>query len=230
MIRYNEIGQQLLDYKTELLKDYPALVYDALITSLTKIKEDDIIDYDAFTTVTNNSITMEEMKAYIVTHKRYMKTAQEMEGEFEELRKKLDEKISEIPELEDVYSENNIKQNAIEIKRKFSIDEACVMNYFGVNSDGAVDLMKKRGFVEKFAALRLAKILKDFSEQLVYQTDLFKIDNSPVFCTPEEYAIEYEFIINIEDIESWDNIDEILQEINRIKQQVDTYYTERFIA
>lgn len=232
MDRYNEKGKKLLEYKTELIKDYPQLVRDALVLSLDKMRETQLLDEDTYEKLKLSEDSFDFFKQYLITKKDYTKTEAEIFEEFEKLREILNATIHETEGLEEVRTENNTKKDKISIVKKYSIDEDFTLQYFGVSEEDSLGLMKRRGFIEKFSVLRLTKIMTDFMRNLSYQKDLLECDISLSFYDEEtnSYAIEILFDIDISLIENNVDLHEVCNEVKRIKNLSDEYYDKRIIV
>jgi len=91
--------------------------------------------------------------------------------------------------------------------------------------------MKRRGFVEKFAVLRLTAIFRPFVQRVEYPKDLMNFDVSLVYFDKEEngYSIDIFFELPIEKVEKQERIEEMLDHIQTITQQAEAYFRERTI-
>jgi hypothetical protein len=230
MNRINQKGMELIQYKIELSKDYPEIVKNSLILALEQMLENEVIDLDTYMNIKDETFSLESFEKYLLTKPSFLKTEEEIFQEFEALRKILDDKLDEL-EVEGLKTESIIDKDVILVTRKFCIDEDFTLRYFGVEEKDLLKLMKRRGFVEKFAVLRLTAIFKQFMEKVTYPKELFDIDVSLVYFDKDEngYSIDFTFEVNIEDIENQEKLDKICEAIKVIKQEVEEFYQKRTI-
>lgn len=225
MNRINQKGMELIQYKSELTKDYPELIKNSLVLALEQMVENKVLDLDTYMNIKDDTFQEESFTKYLLTKSSFTKTEEEIFKEFEVLRKILDDKLSE-HKAEGLKTESVIDKDVILITRKFCIDEAFTMSYFGVDEKDLLKLMKRRGFVEKFAVLRLTAIFKELMNKVTYPENLFKIDVSLVYFDKDEngYSIDFTFEVNIEHIEKRENLDQICETINSIKKEAEDFY------
>jgi hypothetical protein len=230
MNRINQKGMELIQYKIELSKDYPEIVKNSLILALEQMLENEVIDLDTYMNIKDETFSLESFEKYLLTKPSFLKTEEEIFQEFEALRKILDDKLDEL-EVEGLKTESIIDKDVILVTRKFCIDEDFTLRYFGVEEKDLLKLMKRRGFVEKFAVLRLTAIFRQFMEKVTYPKELFDIDVSLVYFDKDEngYSIDFTFEVNIEDIENQEKLDKICEAIKAIKQEVEEFYQKRTI-
>lgn len=228
MNRINQKGMELIQYKSELSKDYPKLIKDSLVLALEQMVDNKVLDMDTYMNIKDETFINEEFSQYLLTKPSFTKTEEEIFMEFEVLRKILDAKLAE-HKAENFKTESMIDKDVILITRKFCINEAFTMQYFGVDEKDLLKLMKRRGFIEKFSVLRLTTIFKEFMGNLSWPEELFGVDISLVYLDKDEngYSIDFSFELNIEHIEKAEKLDDICQEINKIKKEAEDVYNER---
>lgn len=230
MNRINEMGMQLLQYKGELQKDYPKIVRDSLLLALEQMVENKAMDLDTFNIIENKELNAEDFREYLLTKPTFSKTKEEIFDEFEIVRKILVEKLEE-NELNDLLTESIPERDIISVSKKFSIGEQFTMDYFGVDEKDLLKLMKRRGFIEKFAVLRLTTIFKDIIDKIPSYLDLFKTDMSLVYFDKDKegYNIDLIFEIKIEHIENTEVTSDIIEKIKDIKLKAKDMYDEKTI-
>lgn len=229
MERINQRGIEMLQYKTELSKDYPELVKKSLILALDQLVEHKVIDLDTYEYIRDPSTTVEMLREYLLTKKAFLKTDEEIFAEFEVIRNAFNKKLEE--RGINVVTESVIEKDAILAMKKFCINEQFTLEYFGVEEKDLLKLMKRRGFVEKFAVLRLTAIFRPFVQRVEYPKDLMNFDVSLVYFDKEEngYSIDIFFELPIEKVEKQERIEEMLDHIQTITQQAEAYFHERTI-
>ena len=232
MNKLNKVGNQMLEYKNELNKDYPELVINSLLSMVDKLAEDGVIDVDTHYAVKEKSVSKESLRKLLLDKTAFLKTHEELFAEYEEIRSKINdilgidnEDLNEV--IKTVSSVNNEK---IAITKEFIITEDFIRNYFYIESDKDYEiLMKRKGFVEKFAILRLDKILRDFKTQKEIQSDYYEVINSNVFFEAERniYGIHLLFNIPIDNLEEENGLIDIVSEIKNIIEEANEYFDSR---
>lgn len=228
MQKLNLFGQQLLNYKKELEnKEYPKIVQDSLIMAVDKLATDEFINLDMLTAI-KSDMSFEEFEEVVLSTEKCCKTKAELENEFEELRNKFMLKLYEDMALipPDISFENDIENELLMIKKDFLITEEFLKNYFYIPTTEDFDaLMKRKGFIEKFAILRLEKIFNDFLEKNSEIKD-FNLLHTNVFFNSEtkNYGIQLILEINIDLIEKDENIDTLSNSVLSILTQAEEHY------
>jgi len=231
MNRINHKGMELLEYKKELMKEYPPLIKSSLILALEQMTENKVVDMDTYLVIKNEETSIDTFHQYLLKKSTFTKTPEEVYEEFEVLRKKLDGYFEE-KGISDLQSESVIDKDVILVSRKFTMDQAFTMNYFGVEEKDLLKLMKRRGFVEKFAVLRLMKIFKEWLKYATYKESLIVPNISLVYFDSEEYgySIDVTFEISIEEIEKEQLLEDITLEITRLKGEAEAFYESKIIS
>lgn len=231
MNRINQRGMDLIQYKCELMKDYPKLVKDSLILALEQMVENKVLDMDTYMLIRDESSTPESFEEYLYTKPNFLKTDEEIFAEFEVIRSKLNDKLASHG-LHQLQSESVIDKDIILVTKKFCVNEEFTMKYFGVEEKDLLKLMKRRGFVEKFAVLRLTAIFKPFMEALEVPSDLFVCDMSLVYYDKDEngYSIDLYFELPIEEVEREERLDEFCEGINIVVEKAQAHYEAKTVA
>jgi len=113
-------------------KDYPQLVKDSLVLALEQRVTNNVLDYDTYTTIKDETFPLEEFQEYLLTKPNFMKTDEEIFEEFEILRGIVDAKLSEFEIKDGLVTESLIDKDVILVTKKFCINEAFTMDYFKV--------------------------------------------------------------------------------------------------
>ncbi|BBW98973.1 hypothetical protein [Geobacillus subterraneus] len=225
MERLNLLGMELLEYKKELMNDvYNELVKKSLRLAVEQMATHRVIDANTFEMIQDPSVSAEEFRTYLLTKKPFVKTEEEIFLEFEQIRQQFETLL----EREDVKTESVVKKELILATKSFVVDEAFVLEYFRVDEADLFKLMKRKGFVEKFAALRLRAIFEGFLEQLDH-SDWIRTDASLVYFDKDQsnYAIDLFFELPIEEMEKLDRQKEAAAFIEQSLFQAEAYYEER---
>lgn len=231
MNKFNALGMEVLSYKTEYLnKDYPILVHNSIAVAIDakqnipeKIKmmlKDMSLDYEAF-------------KKNLLIESVCLKTYEELLLEYEAIRASVENKIKKDDEsLKNIVTFSKVENEEIEIKQEFVITEDFIRNYFSIASEEEFEvLMSRKGFIEKFAILRLTKIFDNFVNGLDKE-DIFKTSHSLTFFKSEKnlYGIHMEYKIPIDSFEKKDLTDSICNKINKIATEAVKNYENHMLV
>lgn len=229
MNKYNQLGLELIKYKTELLKEYTDIVVNALYLAIDQLAQTKIIDTDTQAYLKDNDISLKEFSEIIILDDKYIRSNEELLVEYEALREKINEKLNENGLVDGIRTQSYVVKEKIQINKTFSINKDYVMNFFGVNEEELEKLMKRKGFIEKFAVLRLPKIISDFLRATDHPSELFKVSGSFVYydATHEGYSIDLCFDIPIDIAEDESNIEDIVLNIKDIISNAETYYNSK---
>ena len=166
MNKFNALGMEVLSYKTEYMnKDYPALVHNSIAVA---IDSKDNIPEKIKMTLKDMSLDYETFKKNLLTESVCLKTYEELLLEYEAIRASVENKIKKEDEnLKNILTFSKVENEEIEIKQEFVITEEFIRNYFSIASEDEFEvLMSRKGFIEKFAILRLTKIFDNFVNSL----------------------------------------------------------------
>lgn len=228
MNRINQKGLELLQYKGELLKDYPKIVKDSLHLSLSQLVENNLLDSDTLFLLQDQTQSVDSFESYLYEKPAYLKTDEEIFEEYEAVRKDL-VLILEENGLGEMTTESLVQKDCILTNKKFAIDEAFTMEFFGVKEADLIKLMKRRGFIEKFAVLRLTAIFEQFVQEMKSDKPKVKGDLSLVYYDKEtnSYAIDLFFEIPIELTEDKVELADRCLEIRGIVERAETLFEEK---
>lgn len=229
MDRINSFGKQAIEYKTEMLKDYPKIVKDSLKMAVANLVERNELNPFTQTALLNDDTSLEEFYQIVNTTNLFLKTPEELFGDFEVIRELLNIELEKLG-VEDVETESKPDSDEIVVSKTFSIDEDFVMNYFGVDRQNALKLMGKKECIQMFASLRFEKILKDYlnteSEDL---EDLFVLGKEKPFYERETNSFNVKLLMSI-DVDMLDknkNYELVASKIQKINNKAQKYYDER---
>ncbi len=232
MNKINRVGEELIQYKVELQKDYPQIVKNSMYIALDKLLEAKVLDLDTAYIVKDNSTDIATLTEYLLTKKAYTKTEEEIFRELEALRGVLDNKLVDAGLGYGIVTSSEVEREIIRVGKKYCLDEQFAMDYFGVSEVDVAPLMKRKGFMEKFAVLRLTKIFDDFMSQLSYPEELIKCDVDLVFFDEDKGAYSIEFYIEIGVLQAEDNemLTRACAEIKNIFDLLDEFYRVKTVV
>lgn len=228
--KINETGIRLLEYKEELMKDYPQIVRDSLLLSLEQMVSDKVIDLNTYQVMKSTSENKESFVSYLLTKKEYIKSYDELFKEYDVYREELSEELK-MQELHDLTTETIVEKDSIYVAKTFTLDEKFVMDYFGVEEKDLIKLMKRRGFMEKFATLRLTKVMSDIIKKGKSIISLIKLDSSLAYFNDSEDGFNIDFImeISVDDLPILDKKTKIIAEIKDMKSLAENTYKNKMI-
>lgn len=234
MQKLNELGIELQSLKNELLKpDYPDLVKKALLLSAENMTKNDIIDVDLHLSLTDDNVDKSDFTKELMAIPSCLKTEAEMFVEFEKIREDLQSALDESEDGEQMLtSQSIVETDQIAFTKTFELNNQWVCNYFGQPTDEVGKLMVRNGFVEKFAVLRLSKILESFLNSEDYVShDLVDCKATRVFYDVEEgfYGIHLMFYISVDEAENKEHREQILTYIKTIQGNAKEYMDKRMV-
>lgn len=229
MQKLNELGVELQSLKKELLKtDYSDVVKKALLLSAEEMIKNKIIDVDLHLNLTDNELEQDLFTNVLFDHESCLKTKEEMLVDFEEVRTRLQTQLDEEETPLGIASKSLVDTDQLSFTKTFKLDKQWVSEYFGQPADEVTKLMVRNGFVEKFAVLRLTKILKDFLKSESFE-EAEECKVTRVFYDVEEgyYGIHLIFYVNIEEAEDEKKGTETIQHIKEINNKAISFIEER---
>lgn len=234
MKRLKHIAYELIDLKKELNNDdYAPVIKRALELSVDQMLEKGFIDLDTQLYVKDKMCSMEDFITHLEQTDIYKKTTEELELEYKKFIELLNNEIIELGlDPEEFYCKADISEEKIKICKVFSLKEEFLKAFFYFNPDyddvQLEKLMKRKGFIEKFAILRLPRIFFNFID-LCKKNDSFVLEKTyPYYSFRKNcYSIDLVFNIDISKIELDENRVEVLKEIIPIIHEANIYFEER---
>ena len=229
MNKFNALGMEVLDYKTEYLKEYPQLVHDSIALA---IDSKNNVEEEIKTKLKDTSFSYDDFKKYLLTQTSCLKTYEQLLVEYESIRQTLDNLLLKDEISKDLKSFSKVEDEQIQIVQEFVITEDFIKNYFTIENEKDFEiLMSRKGFIEKFAILRLTKIFDDFLKTLKDSTS-FSLKHSLVFFNSESnvYGIHLEYNISIEELEKENQIENITNKIIEIAKNANKNYKDRMLV
>jgi len=228
MQKLNIFGQELMNYKKELSnKEYPKIVHDSLVLAVDKLLADKFIEDIVHTSLKDNT-SLNDFEKILLETKNCRKSQAELEKEYEELKNQFISNIyadiTLIPN--DISFEFQLDEEKFLIKKDFLITDEFLKNYFYIPTEEEFEaLIKRKGFIEKFAILRLEKVFNDFLEK---NQDIkeYNISHTNVFYNSEtnNYGIQLDIEIEIEDMENEEKRVEIAKSVATVLAKADEHY------
>lgn len=230
MNKFNALGMEVLSYKTEYLKEeYPKLVHDSIALA---IDNKDNLNDEIKSNLKNMSLNFEDFKTYLLKQARCLKTYEELLLEYEAIRGKIDNVLSTDEITKKLQSYSKVEEETILIQQEFIITEEFIRDYFSIGSNDEFEvLMSRKGFIEKFAILRLTKIFDDFISKLEKYDDV-TIRHGLTFFKSESnvYGIYMEYVISIDKLENTEDIEKISKIVSDVTIKADSNYKNHMLA
>lgn len=228
MNKFNALGMEVLDYKTEYLKDYPKLVHDSIALAIDNKSE---IEEDIKNHLKDMSLKMEDFRTYLLKQTSCLKTYEQLLVEYETIRSSIDSILVKNEVAKNLKTFSKVEEENLQLIQEFVITEDFIKNYFTIEGEKDFEiLMSRKGFIEKFAILRLTKILDDFLNSIEKEED-FSVKHTLVFFNSEQnvYGIHLEYTIPIDVLEDNSKIETIGTKISEIAEKADKNYKDRML-
>ena len=228
MNKFNALGMEVLEYKTEYSKKYPELVHNCI--GLAIDNKTNITD-EIKNKLKDTSFATEEFQDFLLTQTSCLKTYEELLVEYEDLRNAIDSILVEKEIGKTIKTFSKVEEEQLQLIKEFVITEDFIRNYFNIESEKEFEvLMSRKGFIEKFAILRLTKIFKDFIKTL-NKDDFFDVNHTLVFFSSESnvYGIHLEFTIPIDILDDRSKIAYIANKVIEISEKADKNFEDRML-
>lgn len=222
MEKLNKSGRALLEYRSEFRKHYSDSIDESLKEAISTIYQEKKIDEKIFRNIFNEDITDEDFEIMLSKRKEFTKNTTELNYEFDLVRKKINEYMIEIGFTNSMNTKNSLDINKIIIIHQFDLNRNYIMSSFGVNQTEIIPLMKRRGFVEKFAVLRLNQVLKEIYGEVKMPED---VDHgySLVYYNKKtlSFSIDYKFYVNVDIMADEKRMKDIVNKIKELDRIID---------
>lgn len=226
--RINEKGMLLIDYKTEYMKHHSPVVDKALLIALETFLEKKELDEETFDLIKDDNVNIETLRNHLLLKKEYSKSPKELFKEFEKVRARVNAYLKEIGFINCVETESNVEASRITVMRQYNLPKEFLMEYFGVNEEDMIQLMKKRGFMEKFAVLRMNKVFKEIYNEMKeeqYITHGFSLVYFNRAITG--FSVDYKYHLNVDFIANEENMKMVLKKIKEVDRIVEKKYNKK---
>lgn len=234
MKKLKPIAYELINLKKEILnEDYSYTVKQALEISVDQMLEKGFINLDTQLYIKDKNYSLDKFKIYLEETDIFQKTIEELEIEYEEFKSVLNLELVNLGlNKEDFYCKADIENGRIKVCKVFPLKPTFLKSFFYLDNDSNDEylekLMKRKGFIEKFAILRLPRIFFNFIDSCE-DTNSFTLEKTyPYFDSNNHcYSIDLVFDINVENIEEEENRLTILNEILQIIHTANKYFEEK---
>lgn len=222
MDRINKTGKLLIDYKREYMKHYSPIVDLSLQTCVDNLVTKNVCDEKIKELILDDAFSLKNFETEVMSHREFLKSMKELIEEFDKLRAIVNTALVKQGFTRFVETENNVDNDCITIIKQYSITPEFIKIYFGLTDDEMPAVMKKRGFAEKFAVLRLSKIFKEIVSEIKPETSEFAQGFSKVYYNQsvDGFSVDYRYHINVNTI-SEESIAGIISKVHNIDKVVE---------
>ena len=224
MQKFNQLGLELLSTKDELLNElHSVVVKKALLFQAESMTENKLIDPDTHLALTNKDLSPTEFELFLTEKKLYMKTIEELRVEYDIICETISRKFKTDVDFD---SMSKVENESIVYIQTFELDLEWVKSYFLVKETDIPQLIKEKGFVAKFAVLRIPKIIDEFleSHSLGHEiVELYRAEHVYLNADTSSYCMDLIYTIPIdeaEDVSKHDGIAEYISESATVSNQL----------
>lgn len=227
MSRLNALGKKILECHTEYHNTTSSLIKDALNVYIQDLLQNTVADPTIIVTLKDEAIKAKDFEKLLLEKPSCCVTIHELMNEFEKREATILEQISgrflyEIEKDED--------KEVVRFGIKIGIGEEFAINYFGVDSNEAFKLMKRQGFMEKFAALRLSKLGREILKELnKNKPSIINIDASYVHFSEDTKLYGTDIIVELHPEDALENEEELIDYLKRANDIVENTVNEKLL-
>lgn len=169
-----------------------------------------------------------QLKELLESDSRFRKGPRQLYKDFEKIREELDKELRNTGLTEFFESESSVSENKITVLRQYSLKKEFILEYFGLSEIDLIQLMKKRGFAEKFAVLRLNLIFDEILSEIKQDAEIMQ-GHSLVYYNPDitGFSIDFKYHIKIADLETDNGIKRIAKKIFDMDKNVDMKFKRK---
>lgn len=225
MSRLNALGKKILECHTEYQNTTSLLIKEALNVYIQDLLQNTVADPTIIVTLKDETIKAKDFEKLLLEKPGCCVTIHELMTEFEKKESSILEQLSgrflyEIEKDED--------KEVVRFGIKLGIGEEFAMNYFGVDSNEAFKLMKRQGFMEKFAALRLSKLGREILQELnKTKPSIISIDASYVHFSEDTKLYGTDIIIELHPEDALENEEELVTYLKYASEVIENIVTEK---
>lgn len=189
MKKLNMFGKDILEYKSELLKDYSKLVQRSLLDAAQKKLELTPDGMSVFEALKDSNVEIEDFKTILLNNSNFSKSEAEIRKELEELGK---EKIKVLEDygVFDVDADVDVNTDEVFIYKEIAFTSDYFREYFDIPDDALIALMKPKSIGERIARLRLSKFKKVIEEEMEDEVKGGVLTNSEFLSKKDKYYMK----------------------------------------
>lgn len=217
MKKLNMIGEELIEYKIELGKNYSHLVMHSLKLGIEQMLKNNTISQEVYLSLLDNEMKIETFKSFLLAKPEFQKSEKELIEDYDIVANDILYKLKSY-DIYDVLKVSNPAKEAIHFTQTFFLDKEFARNYFDIEETDLDRVFQRKGFFEKFAVLRLSKILNDWLLVEEFKENILTATITKVYYSKEQesYNIDVEYIVPYELCENKSIRDDVILEIVRL--------------
>lgn len=228
MQKFNQLGLELLSTKDELLNpNHSEIIRKALLFQAESMTENKLIDPDTHLALTNNDLPSNDFELFLNEKKLFMKTADELRHEYDVIREAIAEQL---PDTVVFDSLSKVENESILFIQTFELDVDWVKSYFSVKDAEIPQLMKEKGFIARFAVLRIPKLVDEFLATRLTPNPIVSVYRSEhLFRNAEtsSYCMDLMYSLPIEQAEEATKHKEITQYLAETARASAEFFTQK---
>lgn len=217
MKKLNMIGEELIEYKIELGKDYSHLVMHSLKLGIEQMLKSNTISQEVYLSLLDNEMKVETFRAFLLAKPEFQKSEKELMEDYDMVANDILYKLKSY-DIYDILKVSNPAEEAIHFTQTFFLDKDFARSYFDVEEIDLDRIFQRKGFFEKFAVLRLNKIFTDWILVEEFKENILKAEITKVYYGKEQesYNIDIEYVVPFELCENKSMRDDVILEIVRL--------------
>lgn len=228
MQKFNQLGLELLSTKDELMNEqHSEIVRKALLFQAESMTENKLIDPDTHLALTNRDLSHDEFTLFLAEKKSYMKTLEELRNEYDVIRESIAEKFSTDVQFDSL---SKVEEESLVYIQTFELDLEWVKSYFLVKETDIAQLIKEKGFVAKFAVLRIPKIVDEFLDTKSLEHEVITVNRAEhVYLNAEtsSYCMDLIYTIPIDEVEDASTHSGIAEYISESATASEAFFKEK---
>lgn len=224
--RLNLAGKSLLEYKREFNKEYPEIVQKAISSTVQELIGVLGLNLCIFDSFKDLSISADSFERELLSIKDLAMTEKEIKQELEAYLKILDKNLIG----NGVYGyekEINIGKELLKIVKKIQLDKTFFQEYFLLDNQELTEIMKPKGFADRFSTQRIGKLFNDIEGDLSSEFAIVNIERTDVEFIDESYVASLKISFN--GLAVMDKLDELTAEVKRFISYSSKYIQDRML-
>lgn len=228
MQKFNQLGLELLSTKEELLnKNHSDVVRKALLFQAESMTQNQLIDPDTHLALTNIDLNQDEFSLFLAEKKLYMKTIEELRNEYDVIREAIAEKFKTGVPFDSL---SKVENESLVYIQTFELDLDWVKSYFLVKENDIPQLIKEKGFVAKFAVLRIPKIIDEFLAKHALAHDVVetvRAEHVYLNADTSSYCMDLIYTVSIDKVEDFSTHESIATYISESANASNDFFVQK---
>lgn len=233
MKKLKPIVYELVSLKKELLDEsHSKTVKQALELTIDQMLKNGFIDLDIQLYLKDSKFSEEELYSYLESNDVFKKTKEELEIEYSNFIETINDSMERLGMSKgEFYCKADVDNEKIKICKVYSLREEFLKSFFYFKDDSGdylEKLMKRKGFIERFAILRLPRIFFNFIDAHDKNENFTLEKTYPYFDSKNHcYSIDLVFDLEIDSLIEESSRDNILNEVIDTMNCSEKYFEEK---